>query len=304
MPIRRTLGLLSLLLTAACGPAAPDCGLAVVARMPLTVQDNLLVVPGGINGSPVSLVVDTGAERTTLSAGAAARLGLPQDPAYRTRALGLGGQTTTSDVDVTRLVLGGVHFPVTRVAVGTFRLQNNRGLDADGLLGADILLAFDMDIDVPGGALTLYHARECPESAPPWQEPSVEITGVRTRKVRMLVPFQLDGQDGLAILDTGAGRTVIGVDMARRLGLNDQTLSADRKIRQTGIGPGDAFAYVHRFKTFRIGPSFESNPLIAVHLAEAGIGDALIGESFLRNRRVWLSFRNRQMFVSQRETGQ
>ena len=54
---------------------------------------------------------------------------------------------------IDRLVLGGVHFPIDRIAVGSFRLQTARGLSADGLLGADILLAFDMDIDVPEGKL-------------------------------------------------------------------------------------------------------------------------------------------------------
>ncbi len=101
--------------------------------MPLKVQDHLLVVPAGINGKWVHLVVDSGAERTTLSDAAAERLGLPHDPRYRTRSLGIGGRTVTTDADLDRLVLGGVHFPVERVAVGTFKLQNERGLNADGL---------------------------------------------------------------------------------------------------------------------------------------------------------------------------
>ena len=71
---------------------------------------------------------------------------------------------------VDRLVLGGVHFPVERIAVGRFVLQNARGLNADGLLGADILTAFDMDIDVPAGKLTLYRSRCASNARPPWQE--------------------------------------------------------------------------------------------------------------------------------------
>jgi hypothetical protein len=34
--------------------------------------------------------------------------------------------------------------------------------------------------------------------------------------------------------------------------------------------------------------------------SDFGIGDALLGEQFLQGRRVWLSFRNRQIFVSRR----
>jgi predicted aspartyl protease len=298
MPFRRAFGLVLLLLLSRCAPTQADCSLSLIAQIPLKVQDHLLVVPAGINGKWVHLVVDSGAERTTLSDAAAERLGLPHDPRYRTRSLGVGGQTVTTDVNLDRLVLGGVHFPVERAAVGTFKLQNERGLNADGLLGADILLAFDLDIDVPHGMLTLYRARQCAESAPPWTEPAVEIPGIGARKDRLLLPIELDSVAGMAILDTGAGRNVIGADMARRMGLNEQTLAADTKIRQHGVGPNEATAYLHRFRQLRIGPTLQIAPVIAIQLSEAGIGDALIGEQFLQGRRVWISFRNRQVFVS------
>jgi predicted aspartyl protease len=300
MPFRRVLCLLMLMLLARCAAPGAGCNLTMIAQMPLEVQDHLLVVPAGINGRWVNLVVDSGAERTTIAKTAAERLGLPEDSRYRTRSLGIGGQTITSDVILDRLVLGGVRFPVERIAVGTFTLQSPHGLNADGLLGADILLAFDIDIDVAAGTLTLYRARQCSESGPPWQEPADEITGIQTRKDRLLLPIELDGHTGMAILDTGAGRNVIGLDMARRMGLNEQTMAADVKIRHRGVGPAEAIGFLHRFKQLRIGPTVQAAPLIAVQLSEAGIGDALIGESFLQGRRVWLSFRNRQVFVSKR----
>ena len=210
------------------------------------------------------LVVDSGAERTTISNAAADRLGLPHDPRYTTRSLGIGGATITTDVTIDRLVLGGVHFPVDRIAVGTFKLQTERGLNADGLLGADILLAFDMDIDVPDGKLTLYRSRLCPNITPPWKEPAVEIAGVRARKDRLLLPFDLDNVPGLAILDTGAQANVIGVDMARRMGLTEQTLAADPAVRQHGVGPDVAISHLHQFKLLRIGPVAEESPAITV----------------------------------------
>jgi hypothetical protein len=277
-----------------------DCDLTMIAQMPLQVEDHLLVVPAGINGKWVHLVVDSGAERTTISDTTAERLGLPHDARYINRSLGIGGVTTATDVTVDRLVLGGVHFPINRIAVGNFKLQTPRGLDADGLLGADILLAFDMDIDVPGGKLTLYRTRFCPNTHPPWPEPPIEITGVRARKDRLLLPFELDNVAGLAILDTGAQGNVIGVDMARRMGLDEQTLSRDPAVRQHGVGPGETISHLHQFKLFRIGPVAEESPRITVLPSDFGVGDALIGEEFLQGRRVWLSFRNRQVFVSRR----
>ncbi|MDR3532322.1 MAG: retropepsin-like aspartic protease [Rhodopila sp.] len=300
-PLHRALGLLLLVLLARCGgPPEIDCTLTKIAQMPLQVQDQLLVVPAGINGKWVRLVADTGAERTTISDAAADRLGLPHDPRYINRSLGIGGATTTTDVTVERLVLGGVRFPVERIAVGTFKLRTDRGLDADGLLGADILLAFDMDIDVPGGKLTLYRSRVCPNIRPPWQEPAVEIIGVKARKDRLLLPFDLDGVSGMAILDTGAQRNVLGVDMARRMGLNEPAMAGDPTTRQRGVGPAVTVAHLHRFNLLRIGPVAVESPSLTVLPSDFGVGDALLGEEFLQGRRVWLSFRNRQVFVSRR----
>jgi predicted aspartyl protease len=300
MKLPRVLGLVLMILLARCGAPSVDCSFTKVAQMPLEAQDHLLVVPAGINGRWVRLVVDSGAERTTLSRAVAERLGLPHDPRYQTRSLGIGGQSVNADVHIDRLVLGGVRFPVDRLAVGQFDLHTPGGLDADGLLGADILLAFDMDIDVPAGALTLYRSRLCPEAAPPWQEPAVEIPGVRARKDRLLLPIELDGVPGMAILDTGAGHNLIGLDMARRLGLDAAAMANDRTIRQRGVGPGESTGYLHRFRQLRIGPVVQAAPLLPVNLSMAGFGDALIGEPFLCGRRVWMSFRNRQVFVSRR----
>jgi predicted aspartyl protease len=298
--LRRSLCLLLLVFLARCD-ATPqiDCNLTMVAQMPLEVQDHLLVVPVGINGKWVHLVVDSGAERTTISDAAAIRLGLPHDPRYVNRSLGIGGATTTTDVTIDRFVLGGAHLsPVTRIAVGTFNLQNVRGLHADGLLGADILLAFDMDIDVPGNQLTLYRRRLCPNARPPWPEPALEITGVKGRRTRLMLPFELDNVPGTAILDTGAQGNVLGVDMARRVGLNDQTMNKDPLIHQHGVGPGETISHLHQFRLLRIGPVAEEAPRFAVVQSDFGFGDALIGETFLQGRRVWLSFDPLQIFVS------
>jgi predicted aspartyl protease len=299
-PRRRLFGLLLLFGLTSCGTSSEiDCKLTMVAQMPLRLQDRLPVLPAGINGKWVQLVVDSGAERTTISSAAADRLGLPHDPRYKVQLVGIGGATTSTDVTIDRLVLGGVHFPVERVAVGAFNLQNERGLNADGLLGADILLAYDIDIDVSHGMLTLYRSRICPNMRPPWKEPAIELTGVEARKDRLLLPFDLDGAKGMALLDTGAQGNVLGLTMARRLGLTKQSLARDPAVRNTGTG-GVTISRLHRFGQLRVGPLLEEAPEIVVLTSDFDVGDALLGEEFLQGRRVWFSFRNRQIFVSER----
>ena len=288
-------------------PAAASsepCDPAPIARLPIEVRSRLLTVPVGINGQMLRLVVDTGAERTTISEAAAERLRLPRDMHRIQTAVGIGGSVVSADGTVADFVLGNRQLKeVDRVAISTFGFDQDAAPLADGLLGADILLAFDLDIDVPGKTLTIYSRHGCTAGRPPWQEPFVAIQGITAKKDRLLIPFQLDGTSGLAILDTGASATTIGLQMAKRLGLTEERMSLDRQVTQRGVGSGAIAAHLHWFRELRVGPAVTKGLMLSVLPVEAGVGDALIGEDFLQNRRVWLSFPNRQVFVSTATSG-
>ncbi len=298
--VSRILTLIVLLFVASCAPEVPslNCDLVALARLPIEVRGRLLTVPVTIAGQTVRLVVDSGAERTTLSEAAVARLHLPRDLKRVHTSTGIGGTVTSADAVVSDFVLGQARLPIDRVWVGRFGFDTEANPLADGLLGADILLAFDLDIDVPNKTLTIYRVRRCVNNQPPWQEPFVAIAGVTAKKDRLLIPFVLDGAPGTAILDTGASSTTIGVQMAQRMGLNDQTMAMDRKIVQPGAGSGTMTSHLHWFKELRVGPAVVRGLMLSVLPTDAGVGDALIGEDFLEGRRVWLSFPTRQVFVS------
>jgi hypothetical protein len=287
---------LLLLLVSACASNPVNCDLAVVAKMPLEVHNRLLVVPAGINGKWVTLLVDTGAERTILSEEAATRLGLARDAKTITRSTGMGGAFESHDAIIPGLVLGGIRFPLDRITVGQFRF--GPGLAADGVLGSDVLLAFDLDIDVPGGAVTLYRPRRCPDVQPPWHEPSERVAGVTAMRDRLLIPLNLDGVNGMGILDTGAQATTIGLRMATRLGLTQEAMAGDPIVQHHGAGLGSQEARLHRFSLLRIGPAIAVQPVLSVFPVDVGVGDALVGEDFIDGRRIWMSFANREVFIA------
>src|ERR1700742_3223204 len=129
---RHWIACLLLLLLSACESNPINCDLVVVAKIPLEVHNRLLVVPAGIGGKWITLLVDSGAERTVLASDVVDRLGLDRDQKVVTRSMGVGGTYTANDAIIPGLVLGGVRFPLTRVSVGQF--QFGPGLTADGLL--------------------------------------------------------------------------------------------------------------------------------------------------------------------------
>jgi len=266
--------------------------------MPLESANNLMFVPARINGHRVRLLVDTGSERTTLTEAAATRLRLPRVVQYVTRTFGVAGMSASRDLAVPGIDLGGAHFPVDRVAVGRFALDRFSGPRIDGLLGADILLAFDMDIDLPAHQLTLYQVRDRPDARPPWRQPAMEITGLGRSRDLMVVAFDLDGEQGTAILDTGAQLDVVRASFARRTGLSPAKMRSDPLIRLYGASPGMIRAPLHRFHELRVGPVAIHRPQIEVVPDDALEADALLGEEFLRGQRGWLSIATDHLFVS------
>jgi hypothetical protein len=251
------------------------------------------------------MLVDTGAERTLLTEAAVARLNLPRDFKHATRTFGIGSPTAAWDAKLPNgIVLGATHFPVDVVTVGHFGIDQVAGGSADGLLGADILLAFDIDLNLPAHRVTFYRARrECPDAAPPWNEPYVGVAGVSTRRDRMLVPFELDGVAGVGVLDTGAQFSSISKGMTQRIGLAEDAMATDRTIMAHGAAPDQVEVRIHRFREFRVGPAVMHEPALPVVPTVGGMGDGLVGADFLRGRRTWLSFATQRMFVTPLERG-
>jgi predicted aspartyl protease len=309
--IRSALTLLVALGLAACASepgahlAANTCQLVRLAEVSLEARGNMLFVQARIGKAPVTLLLDTGAERTLLTEAAVDRLRLTRDFQHATRTFGIGSPTATWDALLPNgMVLGGAYLAVNSVTVGHFGMDLTPGALADGLLGADILLAFDIDLDLPAHRMTLYRARpECPEETPPWNEPFVKVAGISTRRDRLLVPFELDSMGGLAVLDTGAQVSSISERMVERIGLVEDDMAQDRTVMAHGAAPDQVAVHIHLFHELRVGSLVMRDPALPVVPMSSSMGDALLGADFLQGRRVWLSLSKQQVFVTPLEHG-
>jgi len=294
--------LLATLLLAGCAQS-PDttCKLIWRADLPIDPRGNLIFVGVMFNDHPATMVMDTGAERTTLTETAVTRLRLRRDLRHPTNSVGIGGTSASYEAVLDDFAVGVFRLPVERVAVGTFTLPEIAGVQPDGLLGADILLAFDLDIDLPGRRLTIYRARPCADSRPPWTVPYASVEGVGTRRDRLVVPLSINGADGRAVLDTGAQRTVIRPEFAARGGVTQAMLDADPTSMMRGASREQASFRLHRFETVRIGTDVAHDVPLPVARLPGAEEDALLGGDFLHGRRIWLSSASHQVFFTNPE---
>jgi predicted aspartyl protease len=292
-----------LLALAGCAQGS-GCDVVKVTQVPLETRSRVFGVPVTVNGHAISMLLDTGATRSLLAETTVKRLGVVRDGRTSTILVGLAGGSMITDANIETMSLGGAAISMDRLSVDPF--ERRQGID--GVLGLDILRDFDLDIDAPRRALTLYRVRHCEHADPPWDERATAIAGVSTRSGWMDVPLAIDGVEEAAVVDTGASHTVITPRFARRLGLTDEALANDRIVPLRVINSSGTQARAHRFQTIRIGPITVHNAYVLVlskNPLPLGGGrqfrEAVIGQDFLADRRVWFSMRTGRLFISRKD---
>jgi predicted aspartyl protease len=286
----------------ACGAAsaqdAADCTPQRQAELAIEPVQTLPRVTLSVAGVPIRLILDTGAERTLLTPEAAKRLGLTTQAAYPRTIRGLAGGAGANDARLQHLTAGGHALPDAGVLVTGIVLPSDPDRPTDGLLGADILADFDVEIDMPHHRLTLYTKRSCPESPLPWKLPYETIAAHRSLHDHLFFPVSLDGHSLAAVIDTGAQTTVLDTQAALATGLSAGMLDRDTASTVRGATADAAPSHRHRFRRLEVGGEAFLNPVVTVTRFSLEDADLILGVDFLASRRVWFSYGTHQLFVA------
>jgi len=306
MMIRRALQLLLLLALpalAGCGPGVEgklepgDCSFEKLAEMPVRLVRNEPRVAVSINDWELDLVLDTGAQNTVITEQSAQRLKLRRTGA-NTMIHGIGG-TQASWVGVARVFdFGGVRLRDFPVRVAPIQLQRPQGEPPEGLLGADVLTGFDIDLDLPNNRMTLYRPRRCPDGGPNWEAPHTGVPMQSVAQGRILLQMEVDGVQAATVLDTGAEMTTISRVTALRAGRGAEQLAAGRGVTITGATDKKIQAHQHRFNTVRIGRMVARDALLVVAELPPAARDGILGVDFMRGRRMWISYASERVYFT------
>jgi predicted aspartyl protease len=264
-----------------------------VATLPLVSYERP-VVQAMINGTPVITLVDTGSETSTVTPEAAARLKLKRNPSRQQTMLRIGGAETVGSVVAEKLSLGSATYDNLDLPVMAMRGAQNT---PDGLIGADLLHDFDLDIDLPQRQITLYRAGAC-KGTPPWPEPYERLPLTISDRLQLLIAAKLDGHAVNLLFDTGALREAIARDVATRFGVTDAELQRD--IAHKTKGPMSYSLRRHHFATLVLGPeTFHDVWFDVIDFRQPNV-DALIGIDYMLRRRFYISYAARTMFMQRK----
>ena len=295
--------LAAVLPVAAAGPgvaADPACIRDEIATAPAHDDDGFISMPVAFGDRAASLLVDTGSDAGLLTEEGAARLGLfRRDPGRRTLVLGTGGTgRTVPNVLYPDLRLGRLRLPGGSMPLGPLPGLPVVTPPVAGLLGADVLQHFDVELDLPHGRIGFWRVQvgsvAC--APPPAWEGRFDTVPLRRRGARLLLDARLDGRPITALLDTGARSRILSVRAAARLGVDADRLGVDPGGITAGVDLHESIYHWHRFRSLTIGADTQPGPVLTVAPLDEPV-DLLLGADWFAARDVWISYATNQMFV-------
>ncbi len=168
-----------------------------------------------VNGTPVKLVLDTGAAGIVLSRPAAERAGMARIADGTLRGIGDNAKGTDGYRALAEhFRIGDVEYRNALISVAG---QNMEGIE-DGLIGSNVFSEFLITLDFVGGKLRL--------DPLPGYRPGDELQDrVESPEMRdaarvyrfghiLLLPVRANSHEGLFVVDTGAASTMMSYDLA------------------------------------------------------------------------------------------
>ncbi len=294
--------MLTLTALAGCQAAAPlpsACKLALVTEVPLRPNDGKLRVDLLLDGKKTEFDLDTAATSTILNTKAQNRLGLYAYPTGWT-SFGVGGRQELGVVRTTTFQLGTLRSEHLHVFAGDLWTRKP-GLHADGLLGADILSQYDVDLNLGTMNARLYAASgDCSiptaSIAPPLY--TVPLAWGSVDDKRPIVHVTIGNQEFTALLDTSIAYSGIFYTSARRLGLKASDFERDRSVIEPDAEPHAVREKIHLFDSVTIGPlTLRNAPIRILDRPSNGRFDMFLGADFLSRVHTWLSYSSHTLIM-------
>jgi len=204
--------------------------------------DDRLTIPVMLNGlGPFQFIVDTGADRSVLSAGLAARLNLARGADVMVH--GISGAVISPTALVDELTVGDA-----RIRKASLPILAQERVGADGLLGVDVLEGRSVVMDFYRRRLEVRRSRSAFDLVQMSREVAVDADDKYGRLT--VVDCRVAGARALAFIDSGGGVSIGNMALSRAIATRRRRTTDDVRPAQLLTASGEI-----TLGQFRIAPS-------------------------------------------------
>jgi predicted aspartyl protease len=292
--------------------AATPCQMQEVGELPFRFDHGRMLVEAQIDGHPAMMIVDTGSSSTLIFRASTDALGLAVKPLAGVKFYGAGGEAGAAQTRITDFRVAGFVAHNDDVLV-----SGKQPIGAEqGLLGADFLLQDDVEIDVAAGKIRWFKPKGCAgDTVVYWNKAysAARMTGSSAEK-KIDVTVQVNGAPVVALMDTGAGSSILTPAAAIRAGLAPTSQGVTTAGESRGLGAEAVRTWIGTFQSFSFGDETIKNAQLRIadlfaadkavnlgsRIPEAAIDapEMLLGVDFFRSHRVYVSRGQRMVYVS------
>jgi clan AA aspartic protease (TIGR02281 family) len=311
---------LTILCIAAAAPSQAQttstrCRYVTLATLPITYTGLHPSIQGTINGTPVAMILDTGAQQTVLTRELAQRLGLTLTHSSRV-AVGFGGMSAEYRTRVDTMSIGPIHGDHLALMVG----WETANVSSGTLVGADFLFQRDIEISLSSREVKFFEALEpnaCREAFLAYWDPNAAIVDLapgsnEARRPTFMV--EVNGHELRAIIDSGAQTSLIDLAAAQRAGITPRTPGVVAMQSLAGVGSHRVASWIAPVDSLAIGNETIRNTSIVISdLWNSTLADSnnmrtaaflreqpemFLGADFLQAHRVLIALSQRRIYFS------
>jgi hypothetical protein len=283
---------------------AADCSLKLVNIVPIKMayEGQRVVVPVTINGTQKQFLLDTGGVVTQISAAAAEELKLPKVESD-VKLLDLYGHASTDAAKVDTLVLGRLGDRNTRLPIMTFADNDLYS----GILAADYMGKYDIELDFAGGKMNYFSPDHCEGKVVYWPAAATAVVPMRFVDHHLNLEVTLDGHPLRAMIDTGAPRTTLYMEEAKRtFGIKAEDGDKPfehvfQKLSFEGLEVGNPHIAIIPDKTGSKDPNNDfvtGGRLRRVDDADSADPVMLIGMNILSKLHLYIAFNEQKIYIT------
>lgn len=274
--------------------------LLLAGPAPLSItSEGFPVAPVRVNDSgPYLLIVDTAAGASAMFPHLLEALEIDPEGGDRVSVQGASGVRQVPLHRIGPIATAGVSSEaLNAVVLDTSHLFPGGQRDCLGILGADFLLDYDVELDFAAGEMRL--------AGPAVNAPKESLPFEHLYGRFLVIPARVNGAEVTAVVDTGARRTLLNWHAARAAGLEpgDERLVRDDAVR--GATTDETEAWSFRAGTLEAGGADWRKPKLGIAdlpvFAALGLADKpamILGVNLLTDRSLRIDYDEKRLLIS------